>query len=59
MSNNIKTKTKYYDIKAVTTTIIDDVMKVLGIPDFLWICADDLYRKLELEYPLKEKISIQ
>jgi hypothetical protein len=28
-------------------------IKVVGIPDFPWICGDDLYKKLKNEYPLK------
>jgi hypothetical protein len=43
----------YHGIKAVPTTIIDGTIKVVGIPDFPWICGDDLYKKLKNEYPLK------
>ena len=55
MSDNVKTKMKDYEIKAVPTTIIDGKIKVVGVPDFPWICGDDLYRKLEREYPLNKK----
>ncbi len=55
MSNDTKTKMNDYDIKAVPTTIIDGRIKIVGIPDFPWICGDDLYRKLEREYPLKKE----
>jgi hypothetical protein len=44
---------KNYGIKAVPTTIIDDIIKVVGIPHFPWICGDDLYKRLKHEYPLK------
>jgi hypothetical protein len=40
-------------VKAVPTTVIDGNIKVVGIPDFPWICGDDLYKKLKREYPLK------
>jgi len=55
MSNDIKTKMNDYGIKAVPTTIIDGRIKIVGIPDFPWICGDDLYRKLEREYPLNKE----
>ena len=52
MTDEIKVKMKKYGIKAVPTTIIDGEIKVVGIPDFPWICGDDLYKKLNREYPL-------
>ena len=53
MTNDLKVKMKEYDIKAVPTTIIDGNIKVGGIPDFPWVCGDDLYMKLKKDYPLK------
>lgn len=53
MTEEIKVKMKDYGVKAVPTTIIDEKIKVVGIPDFPWICEDDLYKKLKNEYPLK------
>jgi hypothetical protein len=44
---------KVFDVKAVPTTIIDGKIKVVGIPDFPWICSEDLYGKLKKDYPLK------
>ena len=52
ITDEIKVKMKEYGIKAVPTTIIDGEIKVVGIPDFPWICGDDLYKKLKREYPL-------
>jgi hypothetical protein len=52
-NEEIKTKMINYDVKSIPTTIIDGKIKIVGIPDFLWICSDDLYKKLEKEYPLK------
>ena len=52
MTDEIKVKIKEYGVKAVPTTIIDGKIKVVGIPDFPWICGDDLYKKLKREYPL-------
>ena len=46
----IKLKMKEYGVKAVPTTVIDGgEIKVVGIPDFPWICGDDLLKKLRKE----------
>jgi protein-disulfide isomerase len=52
MTDEIKVKMKEYGVNAMPTTIIDGKIKVVGIPDFPWICGDDLYKKLKQEYPL-------
>jgi len=46
MTEEIKMKMKNYDVRAVPTTIIDRKIKVVGVPDFPWICGDDLYKML-------------
>ncbi len=53
MTEEVKSKMKEYGIKAVPTTIIDGEIRVVGIPDFPWICGDDLYVKIKSKYPLK------
>jgi predicted DsbA family dithiol-disulfide isomerase len=53
MTEEIKVKMKEYGVNAVPTTIIDSKIKVVGIPNFPWICGDDLHKKLKWEYPLK------
>lgn len=53
VNDEIETKMNSYGVKSVPTTIIDGKIKIVGIPDFPWICSDDLYKKLEKEYPLK------
>jgi hypothetical protein len=53
MTDEVKRKMKVYSITSVPTTIIDGSIKVVGIPDFPWICGEDLYLKLKREYPLK------
>jgi hypothetical protein len=53
MTEEIKVKMKDYDVKAVPTTVIDGKIKAVGIPDFPWICGQDLYRKLRKEYSLE------
>ena len=53
MTSDVKLKMKEYGVKAVPTTIIDGKIKVVGIPDFPWICGDDLFKKLKREHPLK------
>jgi hypothetical protein len=45
---------KEYKITSVPTTIIDGSIKVVGIPDFPWICGEDLYKKLRREHPIKK-----
>jgi glutaredoxin 3 len=50
MTEDIKSKMKKYGVKAVPTTIIDGEIKVVGIPDFPWICGDELYTKLKQDY---------
>jgi hypothetical protein len=50
MTDDVKKKMKDYGITLVpTTTIIEGSIKVVGIPDFPWICGDDLYKKLRRE----------
>lgn len=50
MTEDIKTKMKNYGVKAVPTTIIDGSIKIEGIPDFPWICGEDLFQKLKRDY---------
>lgn len=52
MTDKIKSKMRDYGVKAVPCTIIDGKIRVVGIPDFPWICSEDLYDKLKKEYPL-------
>jgi protein-disulfide isomerase len=53
MTEEIKVKMRDYGIKAVPTTIIDGKIKVVGIPDFPWICGDDLYTRLKRDHSIK------
>jgi tRNA U54 and U55 pseudouridine synthase Pus10 len=53
MTEEIKQKMKTYGIKSVLTTVIDGEVKVIGIPDFPWICSEDMYTKLKKDYPLR------
>jgi tRNA U54 and U55 pseudouridine synthase Pus10 len=46
MTEEVKQKMKTYEIRAVPTTIIDGEVKVVGIPDFPWICSEDMYTEL-------------
>lgn len=50
--NEVKRKMRDYGVTSVPTTVIDGNIKVVGIPDFPWICGDELYLKLKKEYPL-------
>jgi glutaredoxin 3 len=55
MRDDIKRKMREYGITSVPTTIIDGSIKVVGIPDFPWICGDDLFLKLKRKYPLDRR----
>jgi Thioredoxin domain len=55
MTDEVKSKMKDYGITSVPTTIIDGSIKVVGIPNFPWICGEDLYLMLKSEYPLGKK----
>jgi hypothetical protein len=50
MTEDIKSKMKNYGVKALPTTIIDGNIKIEGIPDFPWICGEDLFQKLKHDY---------
>jgi protein-disulfide isomerase len=50
MTENVKSKMKEYGVKAVPTTIIDGNIRIVGIPDFPWICGEDLFQKLKRDY---------
>ena len=50
MTEDVRLKMKKYGVKAVPTTVIDAEIKVVGIPDFQWICGDELYAKLKQDY---------
>jgi hypothetical protein len=50
MTEDIKSKMKEYNDKAVPTTIIDGIIRILGIPDFPWICGENLFQKLKRGY---------
>lgn len=52
MTEEVKQKMKKFGVNAVPTTIIDDKIKVVGIPDFPWICSEDLYAQLRKDYSL-------
>jgi len=40
-------------VKAVPITVIDGNIKVVGIPDFPWICGEGLYTTLKRDYSIK------
>ena len=54
MTDEVKRKMREYGVTSVPTTIIDGSIRVVGIPDFPWICGDELYQKLKKEYLLKK-----
>jgi hypothetical protein len=55
MTDDVKRKIKDYDVTSVPTIIIDGTIKVVGIPDFPWICGDELYLKLKRKYRLDRR----
>lgn len=42
-----------YGIQAAPTIVIDRKIRVEGKPDFLWMCGDEFYERLEREFPLR------
>lgn len=52
-SEQLKDKLNKYSIKTHPTTIIDEEIKVEGLPTFYWMCGDEFYNKLKIEYPLQ------
>jgi hypothetical protein len=55
MTDGVKRKMLDYRVTSVPTTIIDGNIKVVGIPDFPWICGNELYQRLKREYPLRKE----
>ena len=53
MIEDVKSKMKKYGVQAVPTVVIDGEIKVVGIPDFPWICGDELYTKLKRKYHIQ------
>ena len=53
MTKEIKVKMRDYGVKAVPTAIVDGKIKVVGIPDFTWICEEDLYAMLKRTYSIR------
>lgn len=43
-----------YDIRAVPTIIIDDKIKIVGLPDFPWFCGEEFYSMLLSKYSIKK-----
>ncbi len=41
-----------YDVRSVPTIVIDSRIKVVGKPEFPWMCGDEFYKFLERHYPL-------
>ncbi len=54
VTDEVKGKMRDYGVTSMPTTIIDGDIKVVGIPDFPWICGDELYQKPKRQYPLKK-----
>ncbi len=50
---HVRRLVKEYGIRAAPTIVIDGKIKVEGKPDFLWMCGDDFYARLEMEFPLQ------
>lgn len=52
-------KIKMYDIAAVPTIVIDEKIKIVGVPRFPWFCGDEFYSVLEKKYPLTHDLKSQ
>ena len=49
---------KYYVINVHPTTIIDEEIKIEGVPNFYWLCGDEFYSLLRKEFPLEKWIAL-
>jgi hypothetical protein len=58
MSEDTKIKMKKYDVKALPTTVIDGSIRLVGIPDFLWTCGEDLFQELKRDYTFNKDSTI-
>ncbi|GBC71123.1 hypothetical protein HRbin02_00902 [Candidatus Calditenuaceae archaeon HR02] len=47
---SIREKIREYGIRCVPTIVIDGKIKVEGLPQFTFICSEELYRQLEMNY---------
>ena len=50
---SVQKKLNQYKIQIHPTTIIDNKIKIEGIPDFYWQCGGEFYDMLKDKYPLK------
>ncbi len=48
--DSIRAKIREYGIRCVPTIVIDGKIKVEGLPQFTFICSEELYRQLEANY---------
>lgn len=53
MTEELKTIMRGHGVNAVPTIIIDGIIRVVGIPDFPWVCGDDLYKWLKEEHSFR------
>jgi len=43
---------KIFKINAVPTIIIDNEIKIVGIPEFPWFCGEEFYKMLKSHFPI-------
>ena len=51
--NKNKVLLEEYSIDHHPTTIIDNLIKIDGVPDFYWQCGDEFYKRLQSKFPLQ------
>jgi glutaredoxin len=51
-----KERVKKFAITSVPSIVIDEKIKVVGVPSFPWFCGDEFYSMLEKKYPLLLKM---
>ena len=54
VTEELRKKINNYGVTAVPTIVVDDKIKVVGVPNFPWICNPDLHEKLKADYTLKK-----
>lgn len=53
VNEEIIKKIREYKINSVPTIIIDGKIKIIGLPNFAWICDGEFYNYLEKNFSLK------
>ncbi|MEM4297192.1 MAG: thioredoxin family protein [Nitrososphaerota archaeon] len=51
--DSLRQKIHDYHIRCVPTIVIDGKIRVEGLPQFTFVCSDELYRQLEMNHSFR------